>query len=193
MDLQTYTDEWVHDRRTIRTSVTTVNGAATPVTIKSAKHSATNNGFRKRVDDCVYSVMTSDALPKMPPNTTMQYKIINRSSQLFQMTVPSSNSLVADVALAPLVVVVVVAVNVNCDATAAVSRSAIACDDAAAAAAAAAVLLCWCCCWWWCWWRMGPLLLALPLRLLLKTETYWLSCCKCHVESWPIIYGNQVI
>lgn len=53
MDLHAYTDDWLHDRRTIRTNETTVNGAATPVTIRSAKHSATNNGLRSRVDDCV--------------------------------------------------------------------------------------------------------------------------------------------
>lgn len=55
-------------------SVATVNGAATADTIKSAIHNATNNGLRNRVDDCVYNVITSDAFPKIPPNTMIQYK-----------------------------------------------------------------------------------------------------------------------
>lgn len=214
MDLHAYTDVWVHDRRTMSTSVTTVNGAATPLTIKSARHNATSNGLRKRVDDCVYSPMTSDALPKMPPNTTIQYKIISKSSQLFQMTVPvpssKSTKMVVVDCVADAVPSVVAAAKVNWDAAAAVSRSAIACDKFCKSRCAVSessvpivvvvvddadnddVLLS-CCCWWW-WWRpAAPLLLLLPLRLLLKTETYWFSCCKCHVESWPIIYVNQVI
>lgn len=67
-----------------------VNGAATPVTIKSAKHNATNNGFRRRADDCAYNVITSDAFPKMPPNTTMQYKIISNTIEIFQIIILSS-------------------------------------------------------------------------------------------------------
>lgn len=128
MDLHAYTDEYVHDRRIISTSVTTVNGAATPVTIKSAKHSATNNGLRRRVDDCVYSPMTSDTLPKMPPNTTIQYNIISKSSQLFQMTVPVPSSYSTENVVDCVAVAVPSLENVNCDAAAAVSRSAIACE-----------------------------------------------------------------
>lgn len=67
--------------RASRISAMTVNGAETPVTIKSAKHNATNNGFRRRADDCVNSVTMSDALPKIPPSTTIQYSTINNSIQ----------------------------------------------------------------------------------------------------------------
>lgn len=223
MDLHAYTDEKVHERFTISTSVTTVSGAATPVTIKSAKHSATNNGLRNRVDVCVYNVSTSDALPKMPPNTTIQYSTISKRSQLFQMTVLVSASststwYVVDCVAAPPPSLLV---DVNCDTAAAVSRSAIACEKFCNSRCAEVdnndddVLLDgWNCCWWW--WRTRPLLLLLlllllitlllmemvvvmvvklspPLRPLVKAETYWFSCCRCHVESWPIIYVNQVI
>lgn len=71
----------VMDLRASRISATTVNGAATPVTIKSAKQRATNKGLRRRADDCVNRVTISDALPKMPPSTTTQYSIINSTSQ----------------------------------------------------------------------------------------------------------------
>lgn len=74
-----------------------VRGAATPVTNKSAKHNANNNGFLSRDDDCEHSVTKSVTLPITPLNTTTPYKIIKTNSVIelmlpFPVSISSSES-----------------------------------------------------------------------------------------------------
>lgn len=85
-------------------SATRLRGAATADTIKSAKHKATSKGFRSRVADCVYSVITSEAFPNMPPNTTIQYRAISVASSQFDGIVsPLSGDVAASgVAFSPI-------------------------------------------------------------------------------------------
>lgn len=200
-----------------------MRGAATADTIRSAKHSATSSGFRSRVDDCVYSVMTSDALPKMPPNTTTQYKAIRmKSSQLERAGLSLSNDLSVEFSASFSAVAsterVALADRSGCssdvadasDSSEPASTAVAAADDAAdigfafvpdqtnddnddewpllgiRALRPRRVLLS----------SFVPsrrIVLLLPVKVLLGVLLYWLSCCVRHVESWPIIYVNQII